>query len=162
VFGEAAYAPSTHIGQNVPVFAPALNAVCPMLYPSHFEPHEQTAKEPYRTVHGALTALDRQIQENPIPMYPYIEPFNYRHRMSDAEREAYFEEQVKAVLDSRAQGFYVWSAGNYYDVVFNVLGRRAAQRSREAAPDNAIVSASNSAPVLPAAPVRVARSPRVD
>jgi hypothetical protein len=130
VFGEAAYAPSTHIGQDIPRFAPVLHAVCPMLYPSHFEPHEQTAKEPYRTVHGALTALERQTQDTPLPVYAYIEPFNYRHRMSDAQRSDYFEAQLRAVLDSRAQGFYVWSAGNYYDVVFRLLERRARDRSK--------------------------------
>jgi hypothetical protein len=159
VFGEVAYGPSTHIGQDMQRFAPALHAVCPMLYPSHFEPHEQTAKDPYGTVHGALLALDRQIEQSPIPVYAYIEPFNYRHKMSDAERATYFEAQVQAVLDSKAQGFYVWSAGNYYDIVFNVLNRRAAERERAAAPDKAVASAD-----LPAAatPGRLARSPRID
>jgi hypothetical protein len=141
IFGEVAYAPSTHIGQDIQRFAPALNAVCPMLYPSHFEPHEKTAKEPYRTVHGALTALDRQIQSSPIPVYAYIEPFNYRHPMNDVERRDYFEEQVKAVLDSPAQGFYVWSAGNFYDVVFNVLERRA-QRGKTARAEKVAPSVS--------------------
>jgi len=131
VFGEVSYGPSTHIGQDMQRFAPALHAVCPMVYPSHFEPHEKTAKEPYRTVFGALTALERQIQSSPIPVYAYIEPFNYRHPMSQEQRRDYFEEQLKAVLDSPAQGYYVWSAGNFYDVVFNVLQRRA-ERSRAA------------------------------
>jgi hypothetical protein len=142
IFGEVAYAPSTHIGQDIARFAPALHAVCPMLYPSHFEPHEKTVKEPYRTVLGALTALDRLIQSNPIPVYAYLEPFNYRHEMSQEQRRDYFEEQLKAVLDSPAQGFYVWSAGNFYDVVFNVLQRRA-ERSRAA-------SAKKAAPNAPA------------
>jgi hypothetical protein len=149
VFGEAAYAPSTHIGQDVPRFAPALDAVCPMLYPSHFEPHEQTAKEPYRTVHGALTALERQTQASPIPVYAYIEAYNYRHKMSDAERSEYFEAQVQAVLDSRAQGFYVWSAGNYYDIVFDLLHRRAVERSKDAEKAALPMSAAN-APRTPA------------
>jgi hypothetical protein len=155
IFGEVAYAPSTHIGQDIARFAPALNAVCPMLYPSHFEPHEKTAKEPYRTVFGALNALDRQIQSSPIPVYAYIEPFNYRHPMNDAERRDYFEEQLKAVLDSPAQGFYVWSAGNFYDVVFNVLQRRA-ERSRAASAKKAAQPAAtaprtaSTSPALPA------------
>ena len=62
-----------------------------MLYPSHFEPYKETAKKPYETVHGALVAMARQVQAHPIPMYPYIEHFNYRHRMSAEERAAYFE-----------------------------------------------------------------------
>jgi hypothetical protein len=130
VFGEVSYGPSLRIGQDMQRFAPELDAVCPMLYPSHFEPHQQTVKAPYRTVHGALTALERQIRKSPIPIYAYIEPFNYRHKMSDAEREVYVEAQLQAVLDSSAQGFYVWSVGNYYDHLFNVLERRARNGSK--------------------------------
>jgi hypothetical protein len=131
IFGEVAYGPSTRIGQDIQRFASTLHAVCPMLYPSHWEPHEQAAKDPYGTVHGALRALERQTQSSPIPVYAYIEPFNYRHRMSHAERGVYLEAQLQAVLDSSAQGFYVWSAGNYYDVLFDVLQRRAQERSKD-------------------------------
>jgi hypothetical protein len=131
IFGEVSYGPSTRIGQDISRLAPELDAVCPMLYPSHFEPYEQTAKTPYRTVHGALTALDRQIKANPVPVYAYIEHFNYRHPMSDAERAQYFDAQLQAVLDSKAQGFYVWSVGNYYDIVFNALRRRGVEKRDE-------------------------------
>jgi hypothetical protein len=129
VFGEVSYGPSLRIGQDMRVFAPALDAVCPMLYPSHFEPYKETAKAPYQTVHGALVALERQIKSSPIPTYPFIESFNYRHRMTDEQRTAYFEAQLEAVLSSNAQGFYVWSVGNHYDIPFAVLKRRAQARS---------------------------------
>ena len=134
VFGEVSYGPSVRIGQDMRVFAPELDAVCPMLYPSHFEPHEETAKKPYETVHGALVAMARQIQAHPIPMYPYIEHFNYRHRMSPAERAEYFEAQLEAVLRSDAQGFYIWSVGNYYEIPFAVLERRANERRAATTP----------------------------
>jgi hypothetical protein len=129
VFGEVSYAPSLRIGQDMRVFAPTLDAVCPMLYPSHFEPYRETAKAPYETVHGAILALERQTKSTPLPIYPWIEHFNYRHRMTEAERAAYFEAQLEAVLDSSAQGFYVWSVGNFYDIPFAVLERRAQERS---------------------------------
>lgn len=132
IFGEVSYGPSERIGQDMRRFAPELNAVCPMLYPSHFEPYKETAKTPYQTVHGALIALERQTQG--LPVYAYIEHFNYRYKMSDAERAVYFEAQLQAVLDSRAQGFYVWSVGNHYDILFNLLQRRAAQRRHDDAP----------------------------
>jgi hypothetical protein len=128
VFGEVSYGPSLRIGQDMRVFAPELDAVCPMLYPSHFEPYKETAKTPYETVHAAILALERQVQAHPIPIYPYIEHFNYRYRMTDEERAAYFEAQLEAVLNSSAQGFYVWSVGNFYDIPFAVLERRARER----------------------------------
>jgi hypothetical protein len=128
IFGEVSYGPSLRIGQDVRVFAPELDAVCPMLYPSHFEPYRETATKPYETVHGAIVALERQIKANPIPIYPYIEHFNYRYKMTDEERSAYFEAQLEAVLNTSAQGFYIWSVGNYYDIPFAVLDRRARAR----------------------------------
>jgi hypothetical protein len=131
-FGEVSYGPSTRIGQDMRLFAPELDAVCPMLYPSHFEPYQETAKAPYETVHAAILALERQIEARPIPIYPYIEHFNYRYRMTDAERALYFEAQLEAVLNSSAQGFYVWSVGNHYDIPFAVLEQRA--RARRALP----------------------------
>lgn len=132
VFGEVSYGPSMRIGQDMRRFAPELDAVCPMLYPSHFEPYQETALVPYETVHGALRALERQTKHSPIPIYPYIEHFNYRHRMTDPERAAYFEAQLQAVLNSSAQGFYVWSVGNFYDIPFAVLERRAHERAERA------------------------------
>jgi hypothetical protein len=129
VFGEVSYGPSLRIGQDMRVFAPELDAVCPMLYPSHFEPFQDTAKAPYETVHAAILALERQIKASPIPIYPYIEHFNYRYKMSDEERAAYFEAQLEAVLNTSASGFYIWSVGNFYDIPFAVLERRARERS---------------------------------
>ena len=132
IFGEVSYGPSLRIGQDIRVFAPELDAVCPMLYPSHFEPYKETAKTPYETVHGAILALERQIESNPIPIYPFIEHFNYRYRMSDEQRAVYFEAQLEAVLNSSAQGVYIWSVGNYYDIPVAVLERRARERGAPA------------------------------
>jgi hypothetical protein len=144
-FGEVSYAPSIRIGQDMRLFAPELDAVCPMLYPSHFEPYKETAKAPYETVHGALMALERQTKASPIPVYPFIESFNYRHRMTETERAGYFEAQLEAVLDSSAQGFYVWSVGNHYDIPFAVLERRANERAARGAPVSAPASVSHGA-----------------
>lgn len=163
IFGEVSYAPSTRIGQDIGRFAPELDAVCPMLYPSHFEPHEQTAKAPYRTVHGALTALERQTRKSPIPIYAYIEPFNYRHKMSDAERGVYLEAQLQAVLDSSAKGFYVWSVGNYYDILFNLLQRRARDRDQNVRDSKTSpMSASNTPRAFGFGPPRPPTSARAD
>jgi putative glycosyl hydrolase protein len=144
VFGEVSYGPSMRIGQDMRRFAPELDAVCPMLYPSHFEPYKETAKVPYQTVHGALLAMARQTKANPLPMYAYIEGFNYRYKMTDAERTEYLDAQVQAVLDSAARGFYVWSVGNYYDILFNVLTRRGLQRSDGAPMPDMVSGASSS------------------
>jgi hypothetical protein len=72
-------------------------------------------------VHSALIALRRQIRDRPVPVYAYIEIFNYRYRMNDAQRMDYFRAQLNAVADARAQGFYVWSVGNHYDLLFEAM-----------------------------------------
>lgn len=149
IFGEVSYAPSIRIGQDMRLFAAEIDAVCPMLYPSHFEPYRETAKAPYETVNAAILALERQTKHHPIPIYPFIEHFNYRYRMTEAERAAYFEAQLEAVLNSSAQGFYVWSVGNHYEIPFAVLQRRARERGEPSPVAGATPSPAHGAPSTP-------------
>jgi hypothetical protein len=122
-----AFGPSLRIGQDIGHFAPDIDAVCPMLYPSHFEPYVERARAPYETVHSALLALKRQTRRHPVPIYAYIEPFNFRYEMTDAERVRYVEAQLDAVIDAGAHGYYVWSVGNHYDLLFQMLQERRAR-----------------------------------
>jgi hypothetical protein len=150
IFGEVAHAPSTRIGQDIGLLAPDLDAVCPMLYPSHFEPYVERAKTPYKTVYGALAALAKQTKGHDLPVFAYIEPFNYRYRMSDEQRIEYLRAQLEAVEDAGAQGYYVWSVGNYYDLLFELLRRRKTERDA-LAPPAAPRRAAGSGPTSPGA-----------
>lgn len=126
VFGESCFKESMHIGQNIVKFAPAVDAVCPMLYPSHFEPYKEHAKRPYNIYYSALESLKSKFsgQEPPFKLYPYIELSNYRHRFSEDQLVGYIQAQIKAVEDANADGWYAWSANNYYDRLFNILDAR--------------------------------------
>lgn len=123
VFGESCFKESMHIGQNIVRFAPSVDAVCPMLYPSHFEPFQEHAKRPYDTYYAAIEALKSKFADNetPFKLYPYIELSNYRFRFSEEQLVGYIQSQVKAIEDTRADGWYAWSANNKYDRLFNVL-----------------------------------------
>ncbi len=122
IFGVAAFKPSNTIGQNVKVFAPSIDAICPMVYPSHYEPFRLHAAKPYNTVLTSVDALQRQLQNHKnINIYAYIELYNYRVPMSYAKRVSYTRAQIQAAKDAGAQGFYVWSARNQYDILFDVL-----------------------------------------
>jgi hypothetical protein len=123
VFGEVSYAPSLHIGQDIGLFAQEIDAVCPMVYPSHYEPYQEHALQPYETVFGSLSALKRQMGDQAVPVLAYIELFNYRFKMNTAERVAYIRAELRAVKESKADGWLAWSAGNRYDILFNVLRR---------------------------------------
>jgi hypothetical protein len=128
VFGISSYGESKHIGQNLKMMANTVDALCPMVYPSHFEPFRQHAVTPYETVYGSLRALRTQFADNlPVKLYAYIEISNYRYPLSNTKRRAYVVAEMKAVKDAAADGWYVWSAHNKYDFLFNLMEELAVQ-----------------------------------
>jgi hypothetical protein len=123
IFGIASFGPSVYIGQDVKLFSSSADAICPMLYPSHFEPYREHAVTPYETVYDALEALKGQFADDRVPfkLYPYIELFNYRYHLNHEQRLKYIVAQIRAAEDAGADGWYVWSANNEYDPLFKVL-----------------------------------------
>jgi hypothetical protein len=121
IFGISAHRPAHTIGQDPQLLAQAVDAFCPMVYPSHFEPYREYAVKPYETVFDAVKSLRSRLAEKPpVSIYAYIELFNYRYKMSHEARLRYIEAQMKAAHDSGASGWYIWSA-NYYTPLFEVL-----------------------------------------
>lgn len=129
VFGISTFKPSLYIGQNLKLFSEKVDALCPMVYPSHYEPYLEHARQPYKTVYSSIMALKKQIEPNPnnVKVYAYIELFNYRYPMNHSVRKDYIRAQLKAVQDSGANGWFAWSAGNRYDILFDVLKQQAQQ-----------------------------------
>ncbi|EKD74050.1 MAG: hypothetical protein ACD_45C00097G0002 [uncultured bacterium] len=122
VFGITSRGEEKHIGQNVPLFAGTIDAICPMVYPSHFAPFDTHFAHPYDTVYDSLTMLQEQFDDHmPIKMYAYIELTNYHFEMTHAKTLAYITAQIKAVEDADADGWYAWSPHNRYDNLFYVL-----------------------------------------
>lgn len=122
VFGVTSYGESKYIGQNVKLFSQSIDAICPMVYPSHYEPAPYHFKHPYETVYDSLTRIKKQFgSAMPIKMYAYIELSNYRYRMSKEKTLEYIEEQIEAVNHAGADGFYAWSPHNRYENLFKVL-----------------------------------------
>ncbi|RDI41316.1 putative glycoside hydrolase [Aquicella lusitana] len=122
VFGVASYGESKHIGQNIKMFSQSVDAICPMVYPSHYWPFQKHYKIPYETVYDSLTRIQKQFDgKMPMKMYAYIELSNYHYRMSRAQKLAYIKAQIKAVNDANADGWYAWSPHNRYENLFYVL-----------------------------------------
>lgn len=123
VFGIASFGESKHIGQNLRMMAQSVDALCPMVYPSHFEPYRLHAVTPYQTIYTSLKAIRSQFNDNmPVKLYAYIEISNYRYPLPGNKRHAYVLAEMKAVQDAGADGYYVWSAHNKYDYLFSLLG----------------------------------------
>jgi Putative glycosyl hydrolase domain len=129
LFGEVGYAPSVHIGQDMTLFAPEVDGVCPMVYPSHYEPFEEHLRKPYETVHSSLLGFQRQIGTNNVSVYAYIELFNHRFKLTTEERVDYIRAQLRAAREAHAAGWIAWSAGNKYDILFDLLRRYRADAS---------------------------------
>ena len=125
VFGISSYGEEKHIGQNIPLFAQTVDAICPMVYPSHFAPFDKHFAHPYDTVHNSLTLFQKQFDHHmPIKMYAYIELTNYHYAMSHPDTLKYIRAQIKAVEDANADGWYAWSPHNRYENLFNILEGR--------------------------------------
>jgi len=126
VFGITSFGESKHIGQNLHLMADNLDALCPMVYPSHFEPFREHAKTPYDTIYTSLRALRSQFDyKMPVKLYAYIEISNYRYALPGDKRHAYIIAEMKAVRDAGADGWYVWSAHNKYDYLFSLMSELA-------------------------------------
>lgn len=125
IFGEVSYYPSNHIGQDIKMFADSVDAVNPMVYPSHFWPYQKYSADPYKTINGSLNALSSQFGgKPPFKIHAFIEAVNYHYikKMTNAQKQKYLLEEIRAVEDANGvNGWYVWSANNVYDNLFQVL-----------------------------------------
>lgn len=122
VFGISSFGPSRYIGQDIRAFANTINALCPMLYPSHFEPYKLHSIQPYETIYKSINSIKRQLgNQIPFKIYTYIEMFNYRYKFSEGNSLGYIQAQIDAARDAGTNGWYAWSANNYYDRLFKVL-----------------------------------------
>ena len=125
IFGEVSYYPSMHIGQDLKMFADSVDGVNPMVYPSHFWPYQKYSAEPYKTINHSLEALVSQFDGNtPFKVHAFIEAANYHYvkKTSNAQKQKYLLQEIRAVEDTKGvAGWYVWSANNVYENLFEVL-----------------------------------------
>jgi hypothetical protein len=122
VFGVSSFREALYIGQYPALFARSLDAINPMVYPSHYDPFRYYAVRPYQTVFDSLTALREQIRAFPtVKIYAFIELYNYRYPLGHEAKVRYILDEMRAVRDSGANGYYVWSANNRYNLLFAIL-----------------------------------------
>ncbi len=130
VFGVASFGESKYIGQNIKLFSQSVDAICPMVYPSHYSPFAKHYQTPYETVYDSLTSIKNQFNDKmPMKVYAYIELSNYHYpAMSRDKKVAYIKAQLKAVHEAGADGWYAWSPHNRYDNLFNILEEQKTSR----------------------------------
>jgi hypothetical protein len=102
------------IGQRPDKMAPYLDAIYPMVYPSHFGPGQlgvaNPNAEPGRTVALALRDFDVALRGSTTRLVPWLQDFSLGRTYSlDDVRE-----QVQAARDAGCEGFMLWNGDGVY------------------------------------------------
>jgi hypothetical protein len=102
------------IGQRPSLLARHVDALYPMVYPSHFGPGEYDLPEPNaqpgRTVALALRDFDLAMRGSGTRLVPWLQDFSLGRTYTLAD----VREQVQAARDTGAEGFMLWNASGVY------------------------------------------------
>ena len=109
-------------GQKIEDLARHCDVISPMIYPSHFHgPFQGIADpgdEPYRLVLETCRRFSGFLKDSNVTLRPWIQAFPLG---ADNFDENYVFEQLRALDDSKARGWLLWSAGNSYDIAWKAL-----------------------------------------
>jgi len=109
------------IGQDMEELSHVVDAICPMVYPSHFGNkfyyHIEKNLRPYRIVKdGAVRAM--QMADKSVCLRPYLQAFNL---LSPTWGPGYILYQVNASKESSCSGYTLWNAKGDYTVPYSAL-----------------------------------------
>ncbi len=129
IFGRIPFNRNDRIGQKLEIFAPHLDTIYPMLYPSHFYGQPKRIADPYGTIlDGQKLSIKRVGHQSRI--IAYIQVFKMSVSKSGLSYENYIKRQIDAAKDSGGAGFIAWNARNHYNEFFRAL-RRHDQREQK-------------------------------
>ena len=113
VFGLAA-TQELGIGQSPRKLARILDAVYPMVYPSHYGPGEYQLDDPNavpgQTVAFSLADFQRQMRGKRAKLIPWLQDFSLGREYTLAD----VQDQVAAARRMNARGFLLWNAAGVY------------------------------------------------
>lgn len=104
------------IGQQFELMAGAVDLLCPMVYPSHYEPGNyglaNPDAEPYRTVYNGLYGAVRRLERAGLQtgLRPWLQAFTLEHPYRAEEIRA----QITAAADLGIEEFLLWNPGGFY------------------------------------------------
>jgi hypothetical protein len=113
VFGLAA-SHDLGIGQAPRKISRILDAIYPMVYPSHFGPGEYNIPDPDadpgRTVAFALADFHKQMLGKRAKLIPWLQDFSLQHTYTIDQVRA----QIVSAREAHARGFRLWNASGIY------------------------------------------------
>jgi hypothetical protein len=119
LFGRVTLNQHDHIGQKLENFSVYMDAIYPMLYPSHYTNDEFRISHPYETVkEGVENSLKRCDNTRVIA---YIQGFEWKVNKSGKSLQDYIKDQLHAVDDAKGHGWVIWNAKNDYSSSYNAI-----------------------------------------
>jgi hypothetical protein len=109
-------------GQNFEEMSKRVDAVYPMLYPSHFHDDfmRDSTKESrtYALIFKSVEKAEERLPENEIDIIPYLQAFTWRRSKMGKN---YVYNQLRGASDARSDGFILWEAGGDYNLGYKEL-----------------------------------------
>ena len=106
-------------GQKIADMAKYLDALSPMLYPSHFFPpfdgYSNPGMEPYHFLNAGVKRTRNKTLGTNVTIRPWIQAFPWHAPNYSSD---YVYKQIKATNDAYAAGWLLWNAGNEYRTAF--------------------------------------------
>jgi len=124
IFGIAAWGRTEDLaltGQHVPSLASHLDVVCPMIYPSHFEPGFEGLDQPANYPELVITAgveRCRNMAGAGLLVRPWLQAFAWRVDDYDGD---YVRAQIQAATGAGASGWSLWNPAGRYGVASAAL-----------------------------------------
>ena len=117
-------------GQNYAELATMTDALCPMIYPSHYGKHTfgilVPDADPYHTIYKACLLSQEQLKrKDSIPtavVRPWLQCFSapwVEGHISYGSKQ--IKDQIQAVYDAGYEEWILWNASNHYSQVKNAL-----------------------------------------
>ncbi len=108
-------------GQHVPTIASLVDVVCPMIYPSHFQPGFEGRRHPgddpgYFISEGTRRFVD--LVDGQAEIRPWLQAFPFRVRQYDMD---YIMTQVLAVRANGGAGWSLWNPSCRYNIAVAAL-----------------------------------------
>ncbi len=110
VFGRIPHNNDDAIGQKLEVLDPLIDVISPMAYPSHYN-RPSYNNNPYATVKETSSLTLNRMKNAQV--VPYIQAFKMKQPV-DMSFIEYIKQEIKAVHDVNAHGFFLWNARQDY------------------------------------------------
>jgi len=122
VYGYAMWRVLLLEGQDIKRMGRYVDYICPMLYPSHFAPSFKRELNEFWRVYwiyyDSIKNGQALLNKTDTEIIPYIQGFDYK---SPGFGPDYIYNQIRASLDAKAKGFFIWNIKGDYKPAFYAL-----------------------------------------